>query len=137
MVEVIKDYPVVFEKAVDGYGIYVPFLDGCVSYGDTFEEGVKNIKEALTLHLSGMIDYDEVVPEFDFEEIRKNLAENKFLVFIEPDRTLLKGLLKKGKVKRINITIDEYLLEYTDLRVKELNTTRSALIESGLRAILN
>jgi len=55
---------------------------------------------------------------------------------VEPDRTLLNRLLTKGKSKRVNITIDEYLLEFADLRARELHTTRSALIESGLRAIL-
>jgi predicted RNase H-like HicB family nuclease len=48
-----REYPAIFEQGEDKtYGIYIPDL-GCVSHGDTFEDGINNIKEALTLHLTG------------------------------------------------------------------------------------
>jgi len=34
-----------------GYTAYVPKLPGCVSEGETYEETLVNIKEALTLYL--------------------------------------------------------------------------------------
>ena len=33
-----------------GYTIYVPSLQGCVSQGETKEEAIKNIKEAVKLY---------------------------------------------------------------------------------------
>lgn len=134
--KLIKQYPAVFEKSSDGFGIYIPNLDGCISYGDSLDDGVKNIREALTLYLSGMIEDGETVPDFNLMDIQRNIGKDEVLVMVEPDRTLLKKLIKKGKSKRVNITIDEYLLEFVDFRASELNTSRSALIESGLRAIL-
>jgi predicted RNase H-like HicB family nuclease len=34
-----------------GYTVYVPSLPGCISEGDTYEEALRNIKEALELYL--------------------------------------------------------------------------------------
>jgi predicted RNase H-like HicB family nuclease len=43
---------VVLEKQEEGgYTVYVPSLKGCVSQGDTRDEALKNIKEAIELYL--------------------------------------------------------------------------------------
>ena len=34
-----------------GYTVYVPSLPGCISEGDTREEALKNIREAIDLYL--------------------------------------------------------------------------------------
>lgn len=34
-----------------GYTVYVPSLPGCISQGETKEEALKNIKEAIELYL--------------------------------------------------------------------------------------
>lgn len=34
-----------------GYTVYVPALPGCISEGDTKEEALRNIKEAIELYL--------------------------------------------------------------------------------------
>jgi predicted RNase H-like HicB family nuclease len=34
-----------------GYTVYVPSLPGCISEGDTLEEALANIKEAVELYL--------------------------------------------------------------------------------------
>lgn len=51
---------VVLEKQEEGgYTIFVPSLPGCVSQGETKEEALENIKEALELYLDA--DFDELV----------------------------------------------------------------------------
>jgi len=51
---------IILEEQEDGgYTVYVPSLPGCISEGDTLEESVKNIKEAILLYL----DIDEI--DFD------------------------------------------------------------------------
>ncbi len=48
---------VVFEPSDEGgYTIYVPSLPGCISEGDTKEEALNNIKEAITLYLEPVED---------------------------------------------------------------------------------
>jgi len=42
---------VVIEKDRDGYFAYCPALQGCYTQGETYEEVVANIKDAIRLHL--------------------------------------------------------------------------------------
>ncbi len=42
-----------------GYTVYVPVLPGCISQGDTYEEALKNIKEAVELYLEP--DEDDLI----------------------------------------------------------------------------
>lgn len=43
---------VVLEKQEEGgFTVYVPSLPGCISQGETAEESLKNIKEAIELYL--------------------------------------------------------------------------------------
>ena len=44
MVEFIKPYPVIFEPTSEGFSVYSPVLDGCVSFGKDIEVGLANIK---------------------------------------------------------------------------------------------
>lgn len=46
-----------------GYVVEVPSLPGCYSQGETEEEALANIREAITLHIEDMIDAGESVPE--------------------------------------------------------------------------
>ncbi|MBI5449720.1 type II toxin-antitoxin system HicB family antitoxin [Candidatus Gottesmanbacteria bacterium] len=48
----IYNYTAIFEPAEEGgFTALIPALPGCVSEGDTFEEALKNIKEATALYL--------------------------------------------------------------------------------------
>jgi len=38
-------------QAEGGYSVYAPSLPGCISEGDSKEEAVRNIKEAIELYL--------------------------------------------------------------------------------------
>jgi predicted RNase H-like HicB family nuclease len=44
---------VIFEKQIEGgYTVYVPQLPGCISQGDTKEEAMQNITEAIYLYIN-------------------------------------------------------------------------------------
>ncbi len=47
-------YMVVLEQEADGFSVSVPDLPGCASQGDTYEEALENIREAIECHLEGM-----------------------------------------------------------------------------------
>lgn len=48
-------YKVVLEQQEeDGYTVYVPALPGCVSQGETTEEALSNIKEAIEVYLESL-----------------------------------------------------------------------------------
>lgn len=43
---------IMLEEAEEGgYTVHVPSLPGCISEGDSVEESIKNIKEAIELYL--------------------------------------------------------------------------------------
>ena len=39
-----------------GYTVYVPSLPGCISEGDTLEDAMKNIREAIEVYLEPVDD---------------------------------------------------------------------------------
>ncbi|BEG57249.1 HicB-like domain-containing protein [Helicobacter sp. NHP21005] len=47
------------EKDEHGYFAFVPSLQGCVSQGDSYEEALANIKEAIELYLE-TLEADEL-----------------------------------------------------------------------------
>lgn len=44
-------YPVVVHKSEYGYDVHCPILPGCHSQGDTVEEALENIKDAIMTYL--------------------------------------------------------------------------------------
>ena len=44
-------YPVVVHKSEYGYDAHCPILPGCHSQGDTLEEALENIKDAIITYL--------------------------------------------------------------------------------------
>jgi predicted RNase H-like HicB family nuclease len=61
--EAMKKYAVVIERGADNMSAYVPDLPGCITTGRTIEEIERNIREAIELHLEGMAEDGEPIPE--------------------------------------------------------------------------
>ena len=64
---------IVIEKDDSGYYAYCPELEGCQTQGDTFEEVMANIKEAIELYLETMSP----------EEIKASLSKEIFTTSLE------------------------------------------------------
>ena len=56
-------YVVVFEKAPNNWAAYAPDVLGCVSVGDTWDEMLEMIQEALTGHIELTLEYGDPLPE--------------------------------------------------------------------------
>jgi predicted RNase H-like HicB family nuclease len=56
-------YAVIIERGTQGYGAYVPDLPGVISVGDSEEDVTRNIREAIVLHLEGLRDAGEAIPQ--------------------------------------------------------------------------
>jgi predicted RNase H-like HicB family nuclease len=62
----MKSYhlPIVVEHDHDGYFAACPSLQGCYSQGETYEETLVNIHDAIKLHLEDRLADDEpIYPE--------------------------------------------------------------------------
>jgi len=52
-----------------GFTVYVPGLPSCISEGDTREEALKNIKEAIKLYLEPVEDDLMALPKAEVVEL--------------------------------------------------------------------
>jgi len=65
-------YTVIVEKGREsGYIAYAPALKGCVSQGETREQIIKNIKEAMEIYIEALLEDGLPVPT----EIGKDMVE--------------------------------------------------------------
>jgi predicted RNase H-like HicB family nuclease len=61
--EGIVDYVVIVEKGETSYGAYIPDLPGCIAIGETREEALQLIREAINFHLEGLEQDGLPIPE--------------------------------------------------------------------------
>jgi predicted RNase H-like HicB family nuclease len=55
--------PVILESDEDGYFVSCPALQGCYSQGETCEEALENVRDAVWLHLEDRLANGEEIPE--------------------------------------------------------------------------
>jgi len=61
-------YQVVLRESEEGYSISCPALPGCASQGDTEEEAIENIRDAITEYKSAMAELN-LTPEVITREV--------------------------------------------------------------------
>lgn len=55
-------YTVIIEQEDDGYHVFCPALKGCHSQGDTIEESLANIQEAMQVYIESLKAHNEPIP---------------------------------------------------------------------------
>jgi predicted RNase H-like HicB family nuclease len=55
-------YLVVVEKGLSSYGAHVPDLPGCIAVGETKEEVLSLIREAIEFHIEGLKQEGQPIP---------------------------------------------------------------------------
>lgn len=55
-------YLVIIERGPTSWGAYVPDLPGCATVGESREEVEAGIREAIALHLEGMLEDGDPIP---------------------------------------------------------------------------
>jgi len=53
---------VVIEKDADGYFAFCPELQGCYTQGDSYEEVLENIRDAIRIHIEDRSEDKEDIP---------------------------------------------------------------------------
>lgn len=110
-------FPVVIHKDADSdYGVTVPDVPGCFSAGSTFSEALENVREALALHLEGLVADGEKLPQA--QEVDVHLEDPDFQdgVWAVVDFDLTPYL---GKSVRFNASLPEHLLNRIDEKVQK------------------
>jgi predicted RNase H-like HicB family nuclease len=63
-------YKIVLEpQGEGGYTVYVPILPGCVSQGETVEEALANVKEAIIVYLESLKERGIALPQVEEHEV--------------------------------------------------------------------
>jgi predicted RNase H-like HicB family nuclease len=123
------DYIAYLHKDRDSdFGVSFPDFPGCVTAGRTLEEARKMAAEALALHIEGMIEDGELVPEPSNLDVLENDPNMRgavaVLVSVEP---------APEKTVRINITARKSQLDAIDRLASKAGMTRSAyVVQSAL-----
>lgn len=55
-------YVVIIERGEDGFGAYVPDLPGCAAVGETEDETLRLVREAIALHLETLKEQGLPIP---------------------------------------------------------------------------
>ena len=66
-------YAIVIENAGPNFSAYVPDLPGCVATGATIDEVQREMREAIELHIEGMREDGEPIPQPSVAETRRFL----------------------------------------------------------------
>lgn len=59
----MKRFVIIVEKAERNYSAYAPDLPGCAATGASPEEARTRMQEAIALHLEGLRESNEPIPE--------------------------------------------------------------------------
>ena len=128
------NFPVVIHKDEDSdYGVTVPDLPGCFSAGRTIDEALAMAKEAIELHLEGMIEDGEAIPlptAIENHQTRREFRGGIWAVVPIDESTL------RVKAVRLNITMPERVVDAVDRFAAEHGETRSGLLVRAVSAYI-
>lgn len=59
----ILRYPIIIERTARNYSAFSPDLPGCVATGRTLEQTIKNMEQAIRMHLRGLQEDELPIPK--------------------------------------------------------------------------
>lgn len=125
----MRHYIALIHKDADSeYGVSFPDFPGCITAGASLDEARANAVEALGLHVEGMVEDAEAVPEPSSLEAVMSEVQNQDGVAI------LVGLADEPvKAVRVNITLPEPDLRRIDGYAEAHGLTRSGFLLKAAR----
>jgi predicted RNase H-like HicB family nuclease len=111
------------------YGVSFPDFPGCITAGRTLEEARRMAAEALALHVEGLLEDGETLPEpSTLDSLVRDPALKDAVAFLVPLED------NAGKAVRINITARQKQIEEIDRRAQAAGLSRSAyIVQAALR----
>lgn len=121
----------IHKDADSDFGVSFPDLPGVVTAGTTLDDARNMAEEALALHLEGLAEDGEAIPEPSSLEEIMSVPENRsgvaILVSVKDDQP---------KVVRVNITLPGDVLEQIDKYAEAHGFTRSGLLTQAARKLI-
>lgn len=112
------------------FGVTVPDLPGGFSAGDTFDEALESVVEAITLHLEGLVEEgcEVPIPRPIAEHRQKPAFADGVWAAVEVDVSRF-----DGRAEKINITLPRRLLAKIDDYTRAHGATRSGFLAEAAR----
>jgi predicted RNase H-like HicB family nuclease len=112
------------------FGVSFPDFPGCITAGRTLEEARKMAAEALKLHVEGMAEDGEVIPEpSNLDDVAEETARTNAIPFMV-------SVDAADATVRVNITARESQLAKIDAFASAVGLTRSAyMVQSAIRGV--
>jgi predicted RNase H-like HicB family nuclease len=122
----MMNFPVVVHKDADSvYGVTVPDLPGCFSAGETLDEALENVKEAIACHIEGLLMDEELLPIP--QAIEKHYQNPDYSDGIW-DSVCVDLSKISGQSKSIEVILPEKILSQLDRYAKKQGESRSSLL---------
>lgn len=110
-------YPAIIEKAKEGFGVWFPDIDGCVTAGETIEDAMAKAGEVLAFWFE---DAKDVPVPTDYASAKKRGGASD-VVMLVPARI-------PERLERVNVSLTDATLAMGDELAAAEGTTRSGLI---------
>ncbi len=120
----MANYIAIIHKDPDSdFGVSFPDFPGCISAGRNLDEARAGAAEALSLHVEGMVEDGEALPEpSTLETVMQDPANQGGVAFLVEI-----GMLEQRAV-RINVSLPENVLKRIDAFTKRVGFSRSAFL---------
>ena len=124
-------YVAVLEKEpASDLSVFFPDIPGLVAVGETQEEAMRNAEEVLQFHLDGLIEQGLPPPEAgDVQALKEERGGAHLAIALIP-ATL------QGRPRRIQLTLDETLVEEIDAWAVAAGYTRSGFLAEAARRMM-
>ncbi len=120
----------IHKDAESDYGVSFPDLPGLVTAGKDLDEARARAEEALAIHLGGMAEDDETVPEpSSLEAIMSNVENRDGVAILVDVRTA-------PKIVQIDVAMPEDVLKSVDRCAAENGMNRSGFLVHAAKKII-
>jgi len=121
----------IHKEAKSDFGVSFPDFPGVITAGTTLDDARLMAEEALALHVEGMTEDGEAIPEpSTLEEVMSD-PDNRTGVAI-----LVSVKTEQPKAIRVNVTLPQDVLEQIDRYAEAHGFTRSGLLTQAAKKLM-
>lgn len=117
-------YPAIFQVEEDGYSVFVPDIPGCMTQGDTMEEALAMVQEAIGLMLEDVAPADYPAASLPQDLV---LEKDQFALMVPFDKLAYD---KKYNAKAVKKTLS--VPKWLDTLATEHNVNFSNILQNAL-----
>ncbi|MBF0154834.1 MAG: type II toxin-antitoxin system HicB family antitoxin [Magnetococcales bacterium] len=128
-------FPIAIEPGDEthAFGVVVPDLPGCFSAADTLDEVMTHAKEAILLHMEGMIAEGMDFPKTQPIEVHMSNPDFAGWIWAVVE---VEDIRESHQAVRVNITMPKNLLDRVDKQAMTRHMTRSGYLAEAARKMM-